>query len=193
MPTTLEADFHEAMLDIYRRAKSEANYNAVRYLQMVVERGGLAAAKALVEATHPSEAYTALWERGRLDLSVEALVLQKRWAPLFSDEDRALAGNRLKDYGFSPSEASAEPAKALPHSVPSSLLSRITFNPGQCGGRPCIRGMRIRVTDVLGLLSRGLRTEEALSEFPDLEREDILACLEYATTRLDHPRIVVSA
>jgi uncharacterized protein (DUF433 family) len=193
MPTPLEADFHEAMLDIYRRAKSEANYNAAHYLQMVVERGGLATARALVEATHPSEGYTALWERGRLDLSVEALLLQTRWTTLFSDADRVLARNRLKDYGFSPLEASAEPSKSAEHSAASSLLSRITFNPRQCGGRPCVRGMRIRVTDVLGLLSRGLRTEEVLQEFPDLEHEDLLACLEYATTRLDHPRIVVPA
>jgi uncharacterized protein (DUF433 family) len=68
---------------------------------------------------------------------------------------------------------------------------RITFDPDQCGGKPCIRGMRIRVIDVLGLLSRGLSTEQVLKELPDLEREDVLACLEYATQRLDHPRLVV--
>jgi uncharacterized protein (DUF433 family) len=68
---------------------------------------------------------------------------------------------------------------------------RITFDPDQCGGKPCIRGMRIRVIDVLGLLSRGLSTEQVLKELPDLEHEDVLACLEYATQRLDHPRLVV--
>ena len=59
-------------------------------------------------------------------------------------------------------------------------LSRITLNPGQCGGRPCIRGMRIRVTDVLGLLASGLSSEEILEEMPDLEAEDIFACLQFA-------------
>lgn len=66
-------------------------------------------------------------------------------------------------------------------------LSRITFNPGQCGGRPCIRGMRIRVTDVLGLLANGLSSEEILEEMPDLESEDIFACLQFAAHQMDIP------
>jgi uncharacterized protein (DUF433 family) len=72
------------------------------------------------------------------------------------------------------------------------LEDRITFEPDKCGGKPCIRGMRIRVIDVLGLLARDLTTEQVLDELPDLEREDVLACLEYAAKRLDHPRIMVS-
>ena len=67
------------------------------------------------------------------------------------------------------------------------LLERITLNPEQCGGRPCIRGMRIRVSDVLGLLAAGSSAEEILADYPYLEREDILACLRYAARRLDHP------
>ena len=59
-------------------------------------------------------------------------------------------------------------------------LKRITINPNQCGGRPCIRGMRIRVVDVLSLLAAGESTEQILAEYPYLEREDILACLEFA-------------
>ena len=69
------------------------------------------------------------------------------------------------------------------------LLERITVNPEQCGGRPCIRGMRIRVIDVLELLAAGLSVEEVLEEMPDLEREDILAAIQYAARRLDHPRL----
>ncbi len=69
----------------------------------------------------------------------------------------------------------------------STLLERITLNPEQCGGRPCIRGMRIRVSDVLGLLAAGSSAEEILADYPYLEREDILACLQYAARRLDHP------
>ncbi|MXZ01342.1 DUF433 domain-containing protein [Candidatus Poribacteria bacterium] len=60
-------------------------------------------------------------------------------------------------------------------------LRRITSEPGKCGGRPCIRGMRIRVTDVLGLLANGLSFKEILEEMPDLEAEDIFACLQFAS------------
>lgn len=69
----------------------------------------------------------------------------------------------------------------------SDLLSRITTNAGQCGGRPCIRGMRIRVTDVLDLLATGLDVDRVLEELPDLERDDIVACLKFASRRVDHP------
>lgn len=68
-------------------------------------------------------------------------------------------------------------------------MNRITFNPDQCGGRPCIRGLRIRVTDVLDLLANGLSFEEILAEMPNLETEDIVACLQFATRRSDHPVI----
>ena len=61
----------------------------------------------------------------------------------------------------------------------ASHLERITINPEQCGGRPCIRGMRIRVIDVLDLLAAGLTTEQVLEELPDLEREDVRAVLRY--------------
>ncbi len=66
-------------------------------------------------------------------------------------------------------------------------LRRITLNPQQCGGHPCIRGMRIRVTDVLGLLTNGLSFNEILEEMPDLESEDILACLQFAANKMDVP------
>jgi uncharacterized protein (DUF433 family) len=66
-------------------------------------------------------------------------------------------------------------------------LKRITLNPNQCGGRPCIRGIRIRVVDVLSLLAAGESAEEILNEYPYLEREDILACLEFAAEQGDHP------
>ena len=69
----------------------------------------------------------------------------------------------------------------------AKLAERITVDPEQCGGRPCIRGMRIRVIDVLDLLANGLTPEQVLEELPDLEPEDILACLRFASRRLDHP------
>ena len=67
------------------------------------------------------------------------------------------------------------------------LLQRITVNPAQCGGRPCIRGMRIRVTDVLDLLAAGLSAGRILDEMPDLEPDDIRASVAYASRRVDHP------
>jgi uncharacterized protein (DUF433 family) len=66
---------------------------------------------------------------------------------------------------------------------------RITANPAQCGGRPCIRGMRIRVVDVLDLLAAGLTQKQVLEELPDLEPFDIEAALKYAGSKLDHPII----
>ena len=71
--------------------------------------------------------------------------------------------------------------------VMADLLKRITVDPAQCGGRPCIRGMRIRVTDVLDLLAEGLSSEELLSEMPDLEPDDIAAALQYAARKINHP------
>ncbi len=70
------------------------------------------------------------------------------------------------------------------------LSERITVNPDQCGGRPCIRGMRIRVTDVLELFANGMTAEQILDELPDLEAEDLQAALHFAAQRLDHPILV---
>ena len=68
-------------------------------------------------------------------------------------------------------------------------LERITFNSKQCGGRPCVRGMRIRVSDVLDLLAAGLSMDQIVQEMPDLQVDDIKACLAYARRRIDHPSI----
>lgn len=70
------------------------------------------------------------------------------------------------------------------------LLDRITVEPGKRGGRPCIRGIRITVVDVLELLAGGMSHAEVLQQYPDLEPDDIRACLEYAARYLDHPRLV---
>jgi uncharacterized protein (DUF433 family) len=72
----------------------------------------------------------------------------------------------------------------------SNLLERITINPKQCGGRPCIRGMRIRVSDVLDLFASGLTAEEILEEMPDLEADDLKAALLYASRKINYPVLV---
>lgn len=71
---------------------------------MLNERGGLETAQTLLYAGDVSEGYVALWERKRLDLTVEALILDSRWKELFTDEDRAVARERLEKYGFDTSE-----------------------------------------------------------------------------------------
>ena len=73
----------------------------------------------------------------------------------------------------------------------STLLSRITAEPGKCGGRPCIRGFRLRVKDVLELLAQGASWEEILKDYPFLEADDIRACLEFAASQND--RVILRA
>lgn len=80
--------------------------------------------------------------------------------------------------------------KATGQGAENELLKRITINPKQCGGRPCVRGMRIRVSDVLELLAGGLTPEQVVDELDDLEPDDIKACLTFAAQYLNHPRLV---
>ena len=74
----------------------------------------------------------------------------------------------------------------------AELLSRITVEPGKCGGRPCIRGQRMRVSDVLDLLGAGASIEEILEDYPYLTREDILAAISYASLQTDHLVLQIS-
>jgi uncharacterized protein (DUF433 family) len=74
----------------------------------------------------------------------------------------------------------------------ATLLDRITVNPNQCGGRPCIRGIRIRVKDVLDMLANGASQAEILTDFPDLQAEDIRASIAYAASYLGHPVLVAA-
>jgi hypothetical protein len=99
----LEKQFTEVMFDVYRRAKNEANYPATKFLQMVMDNGGLATAKTLINAAKPSDGYTALYMRNRLDLTVEAIVTENpQWHQLFTEEELKKATKRLKDYAYTP-------------------------------------------------------------------------------------------
>src|SRR5688500_7623924 len=98
--TPLEAEFHEAMVELYARALREVRYNARYFIDMVSNDGGRETARYLLDTKEPSDGYVALWELARLDLTVEALVLRPQWKPLFSDEQRAVAIRRLRAYGF---------------------------------------------------------------------------------------------
>ena len=97
----LVAAFDDAMLEIYQRALSEANYHATRFLRMLHEHRGLETARLLLHSANVSEGYSALWERGRLDLTVEALVHDNpRWHALFTEEELAICKKRLEEYGY---------------------------------------------------------------------------------------------
>ncbi|MGL6096422.1 MAG: DUF433 domain-containing protein [Fimbriiglobus sp.] len=71
-----------------------------------------------------------------------------------------------------------------------TVTERITVDPLQCGGRPCVRGLRIRVSDVLDLLAAGLSPADVVAELPDLEPDDVTACLRYASRRAACPEPV---
>lgn len=74
----------------------------------------------------------------------------------------------------------------------AGLLERITIEPGKCGGRPCIRGKRIRVTDILELLANEATIEDVVADYPGLERDDILAAIAYAAQQTNHAVIRVA-
>jgi hypothetical protein len=99
---SIEKSFHRAMADLYETAKREIGYNATRFMQMVAEIGGLATAKRLLQSDQVSDGFTTLWEHQRLDLSVEAHVLQAEFASLFDEDDLETARTRLADYGYRP-------------------------------------------------------------------------------------------
>lgn len=96
----VEHAFTAAMSGIYRRAKDEAGYNATIFLRMLSERGALATAHALIHTDKPSDGFTRLWERNRLDLTVEAHVLMPAFESLFTDDERQVCRARLAAYGF---------------------------------------------------------------------------------------------
>lgn len=98
---SVERQFHKRMVGVYEHARDETGYVATRFIQMVAEQGGVAAARQLLHGS-PSDGFTALWERGCLDLTVEALILDPAFTDLFTDDERTIARNRLEQYGYRP-------------------------------------------------------------------------------------------
>ncbi|MEK9138619.1 MAG: hypothetical protein AAB393_15965 [Bacteroidota bacterium] len=99
----LSKRFDAAMLEIYQRAKSEAGYNASVFLQMLHDRRGVATAKYLINASKPSDGYTNLYRLGRLDLTVEAVLIENvQWHPLFTEDELDKARRRLAEYRYRP-------------------------------------------------------------------------------------------
>lgn len=102
----LKQKFQTAMFDIYRRAKSEAKYNATIFLNMLNDRGGLATAKFLINAKDESAGFAALFLAGRLDLTVEAMIVEDpKWHALFLPEEIDRARARLRGHKYEPKEA----------------------------------------------------------------------------------------
>ena len=97
----LSDDFHQAMLNLYREIiDAKLGYDPSVFLDMVHQRGGVDTARRLIRRR--TYGFNRLQKLGRLDLSVEAHVLQERWAPLFSDAERSQARRRLEEYGYAP-------------------------------------------------------------------------------------------
>lgn len=99
MSSAIEADFHAAMLHIYDAA-AELGYRPTYFLRMVQQRGGPEAARQLLDTPAPSEGFTRLWELGRLDLSVEAVVLREEFRLLFTEHQVEVARRRLAEYRY---------------------------------------------------------------------------------------------
>ena len=103
MEDAVRNSFEKEMHDIYYRALKEAHYKATRYFQMIMEHGGLETAKILINTAHVSDGYTALWERNRLDLTVEALIHDNpKYHHLFTEEELKIIRKRLIDYEYKP-------------------------------------------------------------------------------------------
>lgn len=96
----LERKFHERMMKIYEQAKLECGYRANRFRNMVLEMGGLQTAKQLLSTESYSEGLTRLWEEKRLDISMEATVLQEPWRDLFTKGELAIAKKKLEELGY---------------------------------------------------------------------------------------------
>lgn len=99
-PSDLELRFHQRMLQVYEQAKSECNYTATRFRNMVADQGGLPTAKSLLRSGGYSEGLTRLWEEKRLDISMEATVLQEPWRELFTEEELSTARAKLEELGY---------------------------------------------------------------------------------------------
>ncbi len=98
----LISEFHTKMLEVYDLAKKECDYSATLFLRMVNTDGGLQAAKKLIAKSAVSDGFSNLAIAGRLDISMEALILREPWTQLFTEQERDIAKKRLRDYGHTP-------------------------------------------------------------------------------------------
>ena len=98
----LEHEFDEAMMEVYRLAKKECGYNSTYFLRMLGDHGGLGTAHRLLSGNEPQSGFARMWECGRLDITVECLVLNPRFQELFEERELEIARRRLRRYGYDP-------------------------------------------------------------------------------------------
>lgn len=108
----VETSFGSEMAQIYERAKREAGYNATYFVRMLAENGPIDTARRLVGSPTVSDGFTALWERNRLDLTVEALILRAEYRGLFDDDLVESAEHRLSQYGYPSAGIRVDPQAA---------------------------------------------------------------------------------
>jgi MoxR-like ATPase len=128
MTDATAARFHQAMLDIYREALT-IGYRPARLLQLINEHGGVATARLILSQSDPTEGFGTLWEKQRLDLAVEALVLKPEFTALFTEEERAKARARLADVNYRAPWDQGDSAPAAPSATPPdapSLIERLS-------------------------------------------------------------------
>lgn len=165
----LEREFHTEMVEIHRRSAVEAGYNATVFLRMIAEQGGVETARQLVTAPTVSQGFAALWERGRLDLTVEHLVAQERFAPLFTAEEVDRARRRLAD-----------------HRRPGETNPAGTADPDRLERADKLAGLLIESTTYRQLRDRAGRTID------DPQVRAVIARLVAANGRLPQNRLVES-
>lgn len=102
MTDSLEVQFHEQMVNIYRNALTQTNYKATKFLEMVTMNGGLKAAKTLLHTPYLPDGFAELWQRGRLDLTMKHMLVQPPWNVLFSEDELRVAKERLDAHGHVP-------------------------------------------------------------------------------------------
>lgn len=95
-----ELNLYKDMVDIYKKAEESCGYKARRFLQMINDKGALITAKTLINKDSNTEGFIALWENNRLDLSLEALIVSGKYDELFTEEEKNICRNRLRDYGY---------------------------------------------------------------------------------------------
>lgn len=98
--TQLELDLYNDMLRIYKEADNQCNYRPTRFREMILSEGGLKTAKKLISKNSGTDGFVRLWECKRLDLSVEALVLNEKYKELFTEEERTMCKDRLQAYKY---------------------------------------------------------------------------------------------
>jgi hypothetical protein len=100
--SNLEKQFTRQLIILYELAKIKCNYNATRFIKMLHELGGVTTARQLVLSPELSQGFTAMWECGRLDLTVEATILQEPWRQLFTEDVLSAAQEKLQELGYNP-------------------------------------------------------------------------------------------